>query len=228
MLHCNATALGTPHPYVWKVSGTDAKSFSLIGTIHMSVAMIYGSNVPTHMTSPLESADSIFTEVDVNSCNLIEDDMGSPDCSAHLEGVAPAALHFKEDERHRIAEILANNHWWRDDLKTHLNQSRTFCEDDIESELLEREELTEAEIKDLWTQWPAPAIPWLPVREWRMLEYIWLVGSGGLQSIRNSLLPYCACIPMTYARPDSLQVRHHAQPDFGSGVAFPFFAGVGQ
>ena len=35
----------------------------------MSVEMIYGSDVPTHMTSPLESADSIFTEVDVNTVN---------------------------------------------------------------------------------------------------------------------------------------------------------------
>ena len=177
----NTAEVGTSHPYVWKVGGSDAKSLSLIGTIHLSTKLIYGADIPKQITSTLESADAIFTEVDGN-CNIVEDDLGDPDCSASLRGIAPAARHFKTTERHRIAKVLANNRWWSADLAKNLTETGMLCEEHGTNALSRQTRfkmgnITDTELQALWALWEAPAIPWRPLNEWRMLEYLWSVGS---------------------------------------------------
>ena len=131
--------------------------------------------------------------------------MGDPDCSASLIGISPAAKHFKTKQRHRIANVLANNPWWSADLAKEMTETGIFCEDDGSNWLSKRykmQNVTEAELKASWELWEAPAIPWRPLSEWRLLEYLWSVGSWMLchRSLARHIIPIHPCCKSTAHR----------------------------
>ena len=170
---------GTTHPYVYEVSGLGARVF-LTGTIHISTKLLYGDDVPLEIAETLAAADAIYTEVDVHETCAPADEMGSPDCTASLSGIAPAARHFTDRERGRIAHLLATNPVWRDDLLSGLAGGRqnSSCTLPQWIEWLDR---PEAAMRMVWESYPAcreadadvtepavcvPNMPWRAVTEW--------------------------------------------------------------
>lgn len=173
--------LGTPHPYLYRVTGLGAREVYLLGTIHVSMRALYGDDVPSVIIEALEAADGIFTEIDFG-CSVeedTEDTMGQVDCSEALIGTTPAARHFSGSERARIARLLATNPEWRDDMlmppagccNGTWHSSTTFnmtCGLSVSVE-------DEAMMRDTWNRYPAAddSMPWRSVGTWRVLEQIW-------------------------------------------------------